>query len=158
VTTKRNKVRVLIVEDFDDTRDLYADYLKHSGFEVAVADDGMEGVRKAFSVKPDVIVMDLVLPLLDGWEATRRIKQDRRTAHTPVIAVTGYSLNRLTMADRAMGFESLLVKPCLPDDLAAEIRRVLRTTRSGRRAPPGARDGGPARAAPSRSRKKRPPA
>jgi two-component system cell cycle response regulator DivK len=126
------KIRVLVVEDFDDTRELYADYLRLIGFEVCEARDGLEALYEASGRKPDVIMMDLGLPRLDGWEATRRIKQDVRTARVPVVAVTGFPLNRFASEVALAAFDVLLTKPCLPDDLADAIRRVLGSKWRGR--------------------------
>src|SRR5688572_5999844 len=74
-----NKMRVLVVDDFDDAREMYAEYLEFVGFEVDTASNGREAVEKAQDGEPDIILMDLSLPIMDGWEATRLIKQDART-------------------------------------------------------------------------------
>jgi CheY-like chemotaxis protein len=81
-------IRVLIVEDNEDYRDLVEFYLKLKGFEVILAVDGIEGVDLATTENPQIILMDLNLPNLDGWEATRIIKQNLSTAHIPIIAVS----------------------------------------------------------------------
>src|SRR6516162_9935826 len=83
---------ILVVDDFDDNRQMYAEFLGYSGFKVIEASNGVEAVDKATDALPDVIVMDLSLPVLDGWEATRRLKADARTRHIPVLALTGHAL------------------------------------------------------------------
>lgn len=116
---------VLIVEDYADTRKMYAKYLKFRGFEVSEARDGAEALQKADAESPDVIVMDLALPRLDGWEATRRLKAKNGTRRIPVIALTGHVLAGHEEVARDAGCDAFLAKPCLPDTLAAEILRVL---------------------------------
>ncbi len=119
---------VLIVEDHADLRQLYAEQLAISGFDVIEANDGAEAVDRTSSRLPDVVLMDLSLPVVDGWEATRRLKADARTAHIPVVALTAYDgssdLERATMA----GCDWFVPKPCPPDALITEVRRVLART------------------------------
>src|SRR5687768_11167902 len=83
---------VLVVDDFADNRDMYARFLEFSGFRASQAANGQEALDKAFAERPDLVVMDLSLPGLDGWEATRRLKADARTKDVPVVAVTGHAL------------------------------------------------------------------
>lgn len=123
---------VLVVDDYQDAREMYAEYLTFSGFRVAEATSGLEAVQKAFALEPDVVLMDLSLPGLDGWAATRRLKTDRRTRHIPVVALTGHALAGASDGAREAGCDAFVTKPCLPDELVAEIRRVLdRATPSG---------------------------
>ncbi len=82
---------ILIVDDYQDAREMYAEYLKASGFRVAEARTGFEAVAKARELKPDVVLMDLSLPGIDGWEATRQLKADQSTMHIPVVAITGHA-------------------------------------------------------------------
>jgi CheY-like chemotaxis protein len=116
---------VLIVDDVDHGREICAEYLEFRGFRVATAADGQEALDKAFALIPDVILMDLSLPVVDGWEATRQLKKDERTKEIPVIALTAHAL--ASAHDRAMaaGCDSVVTKPCLPRDLEAEVRRQL---------------------------------
>jgi len=116
---------VLIVDDVDHGREICAEYLEFRGFRVATAADGQEALDKAFELIPDVILMDLSLPVIDGWEATLRLKKDERTKEIPVIALTAHAL--ASAHDRAMeaGCDSVVTKPCLPRDLEAEVRRQL---------------------------------
>jgi len=74
---------------------------------------------------PDVILLDLSLPVMDGWEATRRLKADERTKHIPVLAVTGHALTGISEEARKAGCDGFITKPCLPEDLTIEIRKVL---------------------------------
>ena len=116
---------VLVVDDFPDNREMYAEFLRFSGFKVEEAANGHEALEKVFLLRPDVIVMDLSLPGVDGWEATRRIKADERTRNIPVIAVTGHALAGHSKVAREAGCDAFVTKPCLPEDLLAEIQRVL---------------------------------
>lgn len=119
-----NPPRVLIVDDFDDSREMMAEFLRISGFSVLEASDGKEALDRATSDLPDAVVMDLTLPVMDGWEATRRLKADARTSHIPVIALTGHSSSHGEEALTA-GCVALLTKPCMPDVLEAKLREVL---------------------------------
>src|SRR2546430_2241223 len=83
---------VLVVDDYQDAREMVAEYLAYTGFRVAEARNGAEAIEKAQSVSPDLILMDLSLPVMDGWEATRRLKADARTKKIPIIALTGHAL------------------------------------------------------------------
>jgi CheY-like chemotaxis protein len=117
-------IRVLLVDDSTDSREMYQQFLAWSGIELTLAADGAEALTRARQDAPDVIVMDLSLPGMTGWEATRALKADPRTAGIPVVALSGYTPDR--GADR--GFAVFLTKPCLPDDLIAAIHRVLDRT------------------------------
>ena len=118
-------VSVLVVDDFADNRQMYAEYLAFVGYRVAEAENGQEALDKAFDMRPDVIVMDLSLPGMDGWEATRRLKSDARTRHIPVIALTGHALAGHSKGALEAGCDAFVTKPCLPEDLVAHIRRAL---------------------------------
>src|SRR5262245_7270995 len=120
---------ILLVDDFVDNREMYALYLNHSGFEVAEAGTGHEALQQAFSLLPDLIVMDLSLPGLDGWEATRRLKEDARTRHIPVLALTSHALEGFSEGAREAGCAAFVTKPCLPEQLVTEIRAMLDKTR-----------------------------
>ena len=120
---------ILVVDDYQDAREMYAEYLQFSGFRVAEARNGNEAVEKAFSLKPDLILMDLSLPGMDGWEATRRLKSDEATRHIPIVALTGHALAGASEGAKKAGCDSFVTKPCLPDDLVVEVRRMLSTAR-----------------------------
>jgi two-component system, cell cycle response regulator DivK len=116
---------VLVVDDYKDAREMYAEYLTFSGFRVAEACNGHEAVEKAFELKPDVILMDLSLPGMDGWTATRHLKSDVRTRAIPVVALTGHALAGSSDGARQAGCDAFVTKPCLPDELVVELRRIL---------------------------------
>lgn len=120
---------ILVVDDYQDAREMYAEYLQFSGFRVAEAKNGNEAVEQAFALKPDLILMDLSLPGMDGWEATRRLKADETTRHIPIVALTGHALAGASEGARKAGCDSFVTKPCLPDDLVVEVRRMLSAAR-----------------------------
>jgi len=116
---------VLIVDDNADTRELYALYLQSRGFSAVTAQDGEAGVEIAFRHQPDLIVMDLSMPRLDGVMATQRLKEDARTGQIPVVILTGYPLAAIPQGALNAGADALLTKPCLPEDLERHVRRLL---------------------------------
>lgn len=116
---------ILVVDDYQDAREMYAEYLQFSGFRVAEARNGNEALEQAFALKPDLILMDLSLPGMDGWEATRVLKADERTKAIPVVALTGHALAGASEGAKKAGCDSFVTKPCLPDDLVVEVRRML---------------------------------
>jgi two-component system cell cycle response regulator DivK len=121
----REQPLVLVVEDYQDAREMYTAYLQFSGFDVAEAGNGIEAIEKTRELLPDIVLMDLALPRMDGWEATRRLKNDEQTRHIPIVALTGHALAGHAEGARAAGCDAFVTKPCLPDALVAEIRRVL---------------------------------
>jgi two-component system, cell cycle response regulator DivK len=122
---------ILVVDDYQDAREMYAEYLQYSGFRVAEARNGNEAVAQACSLKPDLILMDLSLPGMDGWEATRVLKADEETRHIPIVALTGHALAGASEGARKAGCDSFVTKPCLPDDLVVEVRRMLDSVKQG---------------------------
>ncbi|HVC20027.1 MAG TPA: response regulator [Vicinamibacterales bacterium] len=116
---------VMVVDDYPDAREMYSEYLRFAGFEVVEAATGVEAVERAFERRPDIILMDLSLPVMDGCEATRRLKADGRTARIPVVALTGHALAGYSERARKAGCDAFLAKPCLPEDLVAQIQRML---------------------------------
>ena len=122
---------ILVVDDYQDAREMYAEYLQYSGFRVAEARNGNEAVTQARSLKPDLILMDLSLPGMDGWEATRVLKADEETRHIPIVALTGHALAGASEGARKAGCDSFVTKPCLPDDLVVEVRRMLDAVKQG---------------------------
>ena len=121
---------VLVVEDYQDAREMYAAYLQFSGYRVAEASNGLEALEKTRELMPDIILMDLALPKMDGWEATRRLKADERTRHIPIVALTGHALAGHAEGARQAGCDAFVTKPCLPDALVTEIQRMLSVRRS----------------------------
>jgi len=126
-TEAAKKPLVLVVDDFADNREMYSEYLTYSGYDVIEAKNGKEAIEAAQARSPDIIIMDLSLPVMDGWEATRRLKADGRTREIPVVALTGHALAGHSQGAREAGCDSFLAKPCLPDQLVAEIKRMLAT-------------------------------
>jgi two-component system, cell cycle response regulator DivK len=120
---------VLLVDDYPDNRDIYVQFLTYSGLQVEEAENGHQALEKAFTLRPDVIVMDLSLPGLDGWEATRRLKRDPRTREIPVIALTGHALAGYSKGALDAGCDAFITKPCLPERLLEEIRAILAAAR-----------------------------
>ena len=120
-----HKALILVVEDFDDAREMYRDYLEFSGFRAETARDGREAIDKARALQPDLILMDLSLPGMDGWTATRQLKSDARTSAIPVVALTGHALAGSSDGARQAGCDAFVTKPCLPDELVIELRRIL---------------------------------
>ena len=117
MTDKGDRPRVLLVDDYPDAREMYTEYLQYSGFEVVEAANGMEALQRAVDAAPDIILMDLSLPVMDGWEATRRLKADARTASIPVVALTGHALAGISEGAKNAGCDAFVTKPCLPEDL-----------------------------------------
>ncbi len=121
----RERPLVLIVEDQSELRQLYVLHLTKCGFDVIEAENGQIAIDHTTQHAPDVVLMDLSLPVIDGWEATRRLKADQRTAHIPVVALTAHDgSGELQRATRA-GCDWFVPKPCPPDALITEIRRIL---------------------------------
>ena len=117
---------MLLVEDDRDGRRLYTEWLTHAGFKVDQAHNGLQALERAFEAVPDVVVTDLNIPGIDGYELTRRLKQDPRTKSVPVLAVTGYAAFAADpgRAQRA-GCDAVLEKPCSAEDLEAAIRTLI---------------------------------
>jgi CheY-like chemotaxis protein len=118
-----SKPLVLLVDDDEDSRFLYTHYLTSAaGLTVVEASNGREAIELANEMMPAVIVMDLTLPVMDGWEALRVLKGDPRTQGIPVVALTGHTLS--SPGERG-DFDAVLVKPCLPEVLAKHVRGLL---------------------------------
>jgi len=129
---------VLLVDDGDDNRAMYAEFLRDAGYDVLEARDGLEAIETATKLLPDLVIMDLSLPVIDGWEATRRVKGEARTAAIPVIVLSGHSLESDSRTAREAGCDGFLAKPCLPETLLATVENVLaegpKARRKGRHA------------------------
>jgi two-component system, cell cycle response regulator DivK len=116
---------ILLVEDYADAREMYRDYLEFSGFRVETACDGRDAIQKARTVDPDLILMDLSLPGIDGWEATRILKADGATAHLTIVALSAHALPPEGQRAAAAGCDGFIAKPCLPPELVAQIAKYL---------------------------------
>jgi two-component system, cell cycle response regulator DivK len=130
-----HKGLILIVDDFEANRELNSFILSNAGFQVDCASDGREALDKTFQLQPDLIIMDLSLPDISGWDAVRRLKSDDKTKQIPIIVLTGHSIDGL---ESAMGCERVLTKPCLPDKIVAEVANVLRNRGNATSRLPGA--------------------
>jgi two-component system cell cycle response regulator DivK len=117
--------RILLVEDTEDNRRIIRDLVTSVGYELVEAENGLAGVEMAKAHRPDLILMDIQLPVLDGYEATRRIKADPETAGIPVVAVTSYALSGDEAKTRAAGCDGYIAKPFSPRQLLAKIREML---------------------------------
>jgi two-component system cell cycle response regulator DivK len=113
---------------------MYSSFFAVKGLRFVTAGDGETALQVARDVKPDVIVMDLSLPRVDGWEATRRLKRDARTAQIPIIACTGHAFGAAVERALEAGCDAYVVKPCPPEDLLFEVERALERSNKTRQA------------------------
>ncbi|HEY3886550.1 MAG TPA: response regulator [Vicinamibacterales bacterium] len=130
MSTGREQPLVLIVEDDRDGRRMFADWLEHAGFRVEQAHNGLQALERALDVVPDAILTDLNIPGIDGYELTRRLKADARTARVPILAVTGYGpfTQDPARAGRA-GCDAILPKPCDPEDVETTLKDLIQDAR-----------------------------
>jgi len=126
---------VLLVEDNEDNRIIYSTVLRHLGYHVVEALDGMQAIELTRSLRPDIVLMDISIPEIDGWEATRILRQDPATKDIPIIALTAHALADDRERATAIGFTSYLAKPVEPRAVVAEVRRWIG---AGTGAPPAA--------------------
>ena len=117
--------KILVVEDTEDNRQILRDLLGMAGYELIEAHDGAEGVVKAAEHRPDLILMDIQMPVMDGYEATRRIKADPALKAIPVIAVTSYALSGDEAKARAAGCDDYIAKPYSPRQMLAKVRGIV---------------------------------
>jgi two-component system, cell cycle response regulator DivK len=117
--------RILIVEDQEDNRSILRDLLSAAGYELIEATNGAEGVEVARRERPDLILMDIQLPVVDGYEAARRIKADAELKAIPIIAVTSYALSGDEAKARSAGCDGYVTKPFSPRQLLAKVREYL---------------------------------
>jgi CheY-like chemotaxis protein len=129
-TGARRKPRVLIVEDTEEGRELLVLFFRDAGWEVNEATNGEEGVTLALNVAPDVILMDLAMPVLDGIEATRRLKADPRTREIPVVVFTAFANRSIETEAREAGCATIVRKPCVPDHLLQVLENLVRNQRN----------------------------
>ncbi len=116
---------ILIVDDYPDALDIWAIYLHAMGYRVSTAGDGAEALAQAERLHPDLIVLDLELPRISGFDVAKRLRANPETQHIPLIAATGYSHVKQLDRAREAGFDQIVIKPCDPDLLVEEIERQL---------------------------------
>jgi CheY-like chemotaxis protein len=116
---------VLIVDDYDEGREICAEYLAFHGYEVATAEDGEEALAKAWALAPDLILLDIALPKVDGWEVARRLRADPATAKTAILALTAHALGELRKKALDVGCDGVVTKPVIPRELERQIREAL---------------------------------
>jgi two-component system, cell cycle response regulator DivK len=122
---------VLLVDDFEDALDIYREYLEFRGYRVIVARDGAEAVSVARARHPDLILLDLQMPVLTGLEAIKILRRDRSLDTCPIIALTAHAMEAERVDALAAGFDEVIAKPCLPDELADSVARILRNKTAG---------------------------
>lgn len=116
---------VLLVEDNEDNRIVYSTILQHFGYRVMEAFNGEEGIAKARTEQPDLILMDISIPVIDGWEATQVLKRDPATRRIPIIALTAHALASDREKAMEVGCDSYLAKPCEPKTVVSEVERFI---------------------------------
>ena len=117
--------KILVVEDTEDNRQILRDLLGMAGYDMVEAHDGAQGVAMAAEHKPDLILMDIQMPVLDGYEATRRIKADPALAGIPIVAVTSYALSGDEQKTRDAGCDAYIAKPYSPRQMLAKVRELI---------------------------------
>ena len=116
---------VLLVEDNEDNRTVYRTILEHFGYQVIEARNGEDGIRMAREDHPDLILMDISIPIIDGWEATRILKGDAATSDIPIIALTAHALATDRAKAAEVGCDGYLAKPCEPRRVVAEVEKFI---------------------------------
>lgn len=120
------QTKILIVDDSEDDRNMFAHYLSRKGYRASKARDGKEALEKAFELQSDLVLLDMWLPIISGWDVIKRLKADKRTKHIPVLVITGHSSVRNRESD------GWLMKPCPLDQLDGEIARILEVRSIGK--------------------------
>ena len=123
--TKKAAPTILVIEDYSDTRQLLAGMLRYRGFNVVEAEDGLEGLLKASSIYPDLIILDLAMPEMDGVEAARRIHAQPKLARTPIFVISAYVTKEVEADIRAAGCVAIFPKPFDIQALLAKINSTL---------------------------------
>jgi two-component system, cell cycle response regulator DivK len=120
---------VLLVDDFDDALDMYTEYFTYYGFRVVTARDGAQAMTVAQQHRPDIILMDIRMPVMDGTDAMRALRRDSSFDRVPILAVTSLAFDEERALALRAGFDDVVAKPCLPDELLGYLRRWLTTPR-----------------------------
>ncbi len=134
--TRALAAKILIVEDNEMNRDMLARRLERRGYETSAAADGLEGMEKARSFQPDLILLDLSLPEIDGWEVARRLKTEPHSAHIPIIALTAHAMTSDRDEAMAAGCNDYDTKPIEFPRLLSKIESLLTSTRGTGSLPP----------------------
>lgn len=121
----RSTPLLLVVDDLRDNREMYVEYLEYSGFDVISATNGREAVKLAIANLPDVVIMDMSLPGMDGWEATEVLRATPATKELVIIAVSGHAETQFERRAMTVGCDKFVAKPCLPQDLVSHVREQL---------------------------------
>jgi two-component system cell cycle response regulator DivK len=124
-STTKAAPTILVIEDYSDTRQLLSGMLRYRGFNVVEAEDGLEGLLKASSIYPDLIILDLAMPQMDGVEAARRIHAQPKLAHTPIFVISAYVTKEVEADVRAAGCVAIFPKPFDVEALLAKIKSTL---------------------------------
>jgi CheY-like chemotaxis protein len=117
---------VLIIDDGDDNRLMYRHYLEHAGYRVAEAEDATVGIELAKELRPAIVVMDLSMPGIDGWQATRMLKEDPATSGIGIVALSAFREPESRRRAREAGADFFVAKPCLPRELALHVSECIR--------------------------------
>ena len=123
---------MLVTEDVTDARELFQIFLESEGFDVVTASNGREAVQRAQECSPDVVVMDLSMPVMDGFSATEHLKRDARTRDIPVVALSGHVMAQHTARAREAGCDTIMPKPSSLTEVAAKIRTMLQPSKPRR--------------------------
>lgn len=122
---------ILLVDDYEDARVMYGHFLRMSGYHPIEAATGEEALELAYQHMPDLILLDMSLPGIDGWEVTAELKRNDKTKHIPIVALTAHALQTERQRTERAGCDGFLAKPCAPPDLLAEISRLLARRTAG---------------------------
>ena len=116
---------VLLADDFDDAREMYAEYLRFHGYEVVTATDGSSAIEVARAHKPDIVLLDIRMPGMNGMEAMRTIRAEPEIGHIPIVALTARALAEEREAVLQAGFDAFISKPVVPEQLLVHVQRIL---------------------------------
>jgi DNA-binding response OmpR family regulator len=132
-TSAPGAAQILIVDDFDDALDIYGQYLEFVGYRVLTARNGTDAINLARRHRPDLILLDISMPGLNGFDVVWILRRDPAFLHTPIVALTARALDSERAEALRGGFDTVIAKPCLPDALAAHVETILRTLATGPR-------------------------
>ena len=120
---------ILLVDDFPDALEMYEEYLTFKGYQVVTAADGPSAIKAAQEHQPDLVLMDLQMPVIDGTTALQILRADARFNHVPIAALTAHAMEDERVAALLAGFDAVIPKPCLPDELVVAVEQLLATPR-----------------------------